>query len=77
MTVRLPRQWQRSERVAYVAPRPAPGGGDSVLQWSNVVTESSSTPRWTSALRHVLEGFVAQGIDEVIAKVHGLDVMFA
>ena len=33
-------------------------------------------PQWTSALRQVLEGFVAQGIDAVIAKVHDLDVMF-
>ncbi len=33
-------------------------------------------PQWTSALRQVMEGFVAQGIDAVIAKVHDLDVMF-
>ena len=33
-------------------------------------------PQWTSALRQVLEGFVAQGINAVIAKVHDLDVMF-
>ena len=33
-------------------------------------------PQWTSALRQVMEGFVAQGINAVIAKVHDLDVMF-
>jgi hypothetical protein len=31
-----------------------------------------SDPEWTSGLRRVLEGFVAQGVDEVIAMVHDL-----
>jgi hypothetical protein len=31
---------------------------------------------WTSGLRRVLEGFVSQGVDEVIAMVHDLDDMF-
>jgi hypothetical protein len=33
-------------------------------------------PEWTGGLRRVLEGFVAQGVDEVIAMVHDLDDMF-
>jgi hypothetical protein len=35
-----------------------------------------SDPDWTSGLRRVLEGFVAQGVDEVIAMVHDLGDMF-
>ena len=35
-----------------------------------------SDPEWTSGLRRVLEGFVAQGVDEVIAMVHDLGDMF-
>jgi hypothetical protein len=33
-------------------------------------------PEWTSALRQILEAFVAQGVDAVIAKFHDLGDMF-
>jgi hypothetical protein len=33
-------------------------------------------PEWTSGLRQVLEGFVAQGVDAVVAKARDLGDMF-
>ena len=58
-----------------------PDGAQTVLELVDTTVAEHrdrilADQEWTSALRRVLEGFVAQGINAVIARVHDLDDMF-